>query len=365
MKVLVIPKDNNPYQEKLYSNMPSDATVKYMSNISQERILALVGYLWQLIAFRLRGFQVLHIHWLYCFALPSPRKYQSHVLKIFVMVYLIMFLFLARLLGYKVVYTVHDIVPHEKLTHNDMFATRLFCTLSNSVILLSSDTIQDLKKNTIPLPKYKIIPLGNYIDTYPNSMSREEARTKLKIRPGKFVFLFFGLIRNYKGVDTLLDVFEKIRRAFPEAELVIAGKCLDDEITKVLNLYKGKPGISIYTKHIPDEDVQTYLNAADITVFPFKKITNSTSVLLSFSFSRPSIYPMLGSLKELPDDVGYSYDPAGSEVSEKDALEKAMRKALENRKNLPHLEKAAYKYAKTLSWEKIAEETASLYRGTF
>ncbi len=357
MKVLVLPKDVNPYQEKLYGNMPSEVEVQYIRNQSQERILALLGYLWQLISFRLRGFSILHVHWLYCFALPSPRKLQSNILKTIVMIYVVLFLTLAKILGYRVIYTIHDMVPHEPLTHNDMFVTRLFCMLCNAVVLLSSDTIQELKDNHIPLPAYKIIPLGNYIDTYPNTISRDEARKKLKIGPNKFVFLFFGLIRKYKGVDTVLSAFEKIRKEYPFAELIIAGKSLDDEMTSLIKQYEGKPGITIHTHHIPDEEVQTYLNAADITVFPFKKITNSTSVLLSFSFSRPSIYPQLGSLKELPENMGYSYDPY-----EKDALEKAMREAIENRKNLRKLETASLEYAKTLSWEKIAEETSALYR---
>ncbi len=359
MKVLVLPKDTNPYQEKLYSHMPKDVQVEYIKNLSQERILALLGYMWQLVTYRLKGFSVLHIHWLYCFALPSPRPLQAFILKSVVTVYLFSFLLFARLLGYKVLWTIHNLVPHEALTHNDMFITRLFCALCNAVVLLSSDTIQELKDNHIPLPRYNIIPLGNYTDTYPNTISRDEARKSLKIGSNKFVFLFFGLIRKYKGVDSVLSAFEKIRKEHPSAELIIAGKSLDDEMTAVLEKYKGKPGITIHTHHIPDEEVQTYLNAADITVFPFKKITNSTSVLLSFSFSRPSIYPLLGSLKELPKNVGYSYDPSSPE-----ALEKVMRKALERRNELIHMEKAAYEYAKTLSWEKIAEETHMMYKGT-
>lgn len=354
MKVLVFPYDQNPYIKQLYSYMKKahDLEIRYFpTHMNPNRLVSLVFMPFALVWLRIKGYSVFHLHFLYPFILSSH--------KTFSFVYIILFCFLVRLLGYKFIYTVHDISPHEPQTNNDLFITKFLCYMANHIVVISQQSIVELKKLGINQKNISIIPLGNYISTYPVNTNREEARQKLGLQPKSFVFLFFGLIRQYKGVSELLQAFEELVKEHKDIQLVIAGDVQDFKTGKKIEEFKKNHPQSIFhfNQYIKDEDVQYYFKSADIAVLPFQRVTNSSSVLLPLSLGLPALYPLLGNLKDIPDGIGITYT-----TDNENNLTKAMRKAITNKGSIESLGQNGLKYAQSLKWEDIAEEHYEIYR---
>ena len=90
---------------------------------------------------------------------------------------------------------------------------------------------------------------------------------------------------------------------------MIAGQCPSAETARRIEEAATRAPIEFHDRHIADEEVFTYFRACDVVCLPFKKITTSGSVVLALSFGKPVITPRTGAQCELPDDVGYLYDP--------------------------------------------------------
>jgi len=219
--------------------------------------------------------------------------------------------------------------------------------------------MKDMRINT---KNIHVIPIGSYIDIYDNKISKQQAREKLAIPNNDFVFLYFGLIKKYKGVEELLDTFIKLLKKNKNIMLIIAGSCNDATLFKKLDTYKNKykDKLIINTKFILNDEVQYYFNAANIVVSPFRKVTTTSTPMVALSFSKPVIAPRLGSLLDLPENVGYFYDKTND-----NGLYESMLKAIveKNTSNIKSSE--ALKYVKSLSWEKIATMTDDLYKSLF
>jgi glycosyltransferase involved in cell wall biosynthesis len=218
-----------------------------------------------------------------------------------------------------------------------------------------------MKKMGFNVSKCKIIPHGNYMGIYPNSITKTVARNILNLSKEDFVFLFFGIIREYKGIDDLLIEFSKLVNIYKEnkIKLIIAGECIDIGLQKLIEKYQIslKDILICESEYILDKDVQIFFNACDVVVYPFKKITTSGSVILALSFIKPIVCPRMGGLKELPNNIGFFYNP-----KDKKGLLNCLEKAFANKDNLEGMEKNVLRYVKNLSWDKIAEKTYKIYK---
>ncbi|HSW96465.1 MAG TPA: glycosyltransferase [Candidatus Saccharimonadales bacterium] len=358
-KILVYPKYSNPYQSLLYSEVEKnkDIEIKYFT----DDIVTFGGYVlmavlpFYLLKNRFLGFTIFHLHWV----LFTPLS-QSKVVQSISLLYVLFVILFIKLLGYKLVWTIHNIQPHVTVTANDMLITKFLCKMSNRKIVHSQVTITELKHLHCNTQNCVIIPHGNYIASYENTVTKQEAREYLNIDKNEFVFLFFGEIKIYKGIEDLLKVFSIISSETKHATLIIAGKVSDASVKQVIEQYEFnlKRKLITHLQHIHDKDIQYYMNAANVVVYPFKRITTSGSVLLALSFGTPIIYPMLGVLQEIPASVGFRYaasDDSGLYHSLKEAF-------LSGKETLSLKEKTSYNYANSLSWKKIAAQTVAIYQ---
>ncbi|RJQ35841.1 glycosyltransferase [Candidatus Microgenomates bacterium] len=327
MKVLIFPKDPNPYQELLYSQLRLKIKIKYLANPTKSYALGLILLFPQLLIYRLKGFDIFHLHWVYNFKSPI----NNILFKTIVTIYFLLFLSIIKLLRYKLIWTVHNVLPHDKQFVNDVLARRFLSKLCDAKIVHSESTIDEMKKIKMDTKNVYIIPHGNYIESYENKVNERDAKKYFDYKIDDFVFLFFGRIEKYKGIEDLLEVFKKITKKRKNIKLLIAGKCQDENLKKLLNNYKNKlrNNIKICTKFIENNEVQYYFNCANAIVYPFKEITTSGSVILALSFGKPVICPRIGALKDMPDNLGYFYN----ERDEK-GLYNCMLKAIENKKDL-------------------------------
>jgi len=232
--------------------------------------------------------------------------------------------------------------------------TRVICSLCNVKIIHSEETRHQLEVIHINSVNIKFLPLGGYIEYYPNEISLVEARRKMNIPEGNFVYIFFGRIEPYKGVLDLLETFKDL--SLKDSSLIVAGPCDDQKLKDALKQYENFPDIKIITEYVPDQDIQIFLNSADVVVCPFKYITNSSTVLLAGSFGKAVIAPLIGNIKDLPEEIGLFYNP------QKVSLSDVLGTAYSRRNVMRSKGKTAYDYIKSISWKDIADDLVKIYR---
>lgn len=347
MKILVYPMGADMYQKLLYSelNKYDSVTLFYFRLSFLSFLFTPILFLW----YRLRGARILHIHWV-----SFATKKFGPLSPLFSTINSYVCLAFAKLLGFRIIWTVHNIVPHEQLTLDDKAISRFLSRIASATIAHSRETISQMESIGLSTKNVHIIPIGSYIGSYPDTISRDDARKRLGIADDEFVVLFLGIIRAYKGVPDLLDAMSHATQ--PRVRLVIAGACDDPALRRQITDYQTKHAALFHDGFVDDEELQIYFRAADVTCLPFKTITTSGSALLALSFATPVIAPKIGALKEFPQNVGWLYDP-----DESDALLNALTQAIAQKNHLDSYQKNAYTYASSLSWDKIAVQTKELY----
>jgi len=295
---------------------------------------------------RRKQVRILHLHWISNFyrgRRPYLRllKFASQILT-------------AKILGYRIIWTAHNIMPHQR-THTviDMAGRILITRVADAIISHCDYAKTQIANRYRRKKRVYVIAHGSYIGMYDNLATRREARKKLHIDENTFVFLCFGKLLAYKRVDYLIETF--IRLGDERAILLIAGQGTEKEIQRLNEIRNGDDRIRLDIGFIPDNEVQYYFNAADVLVTPFSEILTSGSILLSLSFGLPVIAPDQGCLTELiGSNKGILYprdDPQG--------LLNAMQSI--QRSNRKKMAQAAYSCAETLDWQKIGRATFDLY----
>lgn len=348
MKVLFIPfdrKGDNPYQ-KLLLNHLQDLGVEVKDGRTY-RIFSLLRS-----TFSHWKPDILHLHWHHPFLLGSNMT--KTIIK---SVSFIAELLILKLIGVKIVWTVHNIISHEKnFEFLELFFTKFLAKLCNKIIVHSPSAKREVVKTYRTRESLiMVIPHGNYIKCYQNVVSKAQAKNKLQLKVEKIVFLYFGLIRPYKGVPELVEAFKKLN--YPQAKLLIVGKPFNNEIAHdILKRCEENENIETFFEFIPDDEIQTYMNAADVVVLPYRDFLTSGAVILAMSFGKPIIGPAIGCMLDILDIKGsIMYNPLETE-----SLLKAMEKALGA--DLKRMGKHNFELAKKFSWEDIARRTYDVNR---
>ena len=249
---------------------------------------------------------IIHLQWVETLCrLAINRKYSWHLL-----VRNLRRLIFLKFQGYQLVWTVHNTLAHEcsspKIEKSFRWFLRYLCS---DIIVMSEYSRQEFARMYRRTKRVHIIPHGNYINSYPNQVSRVDARHKLGIAPQQKVILSCGMVRRYKGIDYLITAFNQLKDS--DVVLLIAGsrRYDPDLCAEIEQAAQRDSRILLRLEFIPDEDMQIYMNACDWVVLPYKKLLNSGSVLLALSFARPVIVPQRGAITELIRDGehGYSY----------------------------------------------------------
>ena len=200
-----------------------------------------------------------------------------------------------------------------------------------------------------------VIPHGNYIGAYPNTADRSEARQRLALPDDASVYLFFGLIRPYKGLEELLPAFVQV--ADPQARLLIAGQSRPRDYAGQLAGNTNDARIHWHPQFVLDDDIQLWMNAADIVVLPYRRITTSGAAMLAWSFGKPVIAPALPAFVEPMQTapfLGILYDPSNLA-----ALQHALQQAREL--DLQAQQPQILDWAGQFNWQHIGQRFAKLY----
>lgn len=255
----------------------------------------------------------------------------------------------ARLAGVRIVWTVHDLRRHDNPRPlRDALITAVTLRLAHALIVHCEEGRRELG----PFAKKAVtIPHGRYTDYYQNRLTRAEARQALGVPQDAFVFLLFGWLRRYKGVEQFLDAFDRLGS---DAHLILAGSVPDASLLHELERRtNGNARITFAPEAVPDERVQLYLNACDVVVLPYQHSFTSGAAILAMSFAKPCIAVRRGC-------IGGMLDEGGAFLYEGDALLDAMQRAL-SAQDVAAM--GAHNHARVTQWDwdRVARETIALY----
>ena len=349
MKVIFIPdyRNVNAYQINLAESISRlNVEINFGGFYGMFAVLKSVKKFWKP--------DILHIHWTNPFTIGRGK-----IMTVIMAGDFIFELLLLKFLGIRVVWTVHNIVNHEeKFSSLELFFNKLIARLCDRLIVHCPSAKKDVMKiYNIEASSIAVISHGNYIDSYENIITSSQAKESLELDITDIVFLNFGQIRPYKGIPELITAFERLNNK--KAKLLIAGKPLNDEVARdILERCKNNKRIKTFFGFIPDDEIQVYMNAADIVVLPYREISTSGAVITAMSFGKTLIAPSAGCIADILDERGcflYRKIQGG--------LLKAMQRALDTDKAiLQSMGKYNLGLAEHLGWNEIAEDTCNVYR---
>lgn len=214
---------------------------------------------------------------------------------------------LARKNGHtRVVSILDNVIPHEKRIADKLFA-RYFIGSADGFIAMSDSVMHDVELFDRKKPK-AFCPHPLY-DHFGEKTGRQEAATHLGLDTGTRYMLFFGFIRDYKGLDLLMHALADKRFDKMNVRLIVAGEFYNNaekyhKLEKELGL---ADKIIWRSDFIADDEVRYYFNAADIIVQPYKSATQSGVTQIAYHFEKPMLVTNVGGLAEIVPDgkVGY------------------------------------------------------------
>jgi glycosyltransferase involved in cell wall biosynthesis len=349
MRILVFPRDPNPYQNLLYGEMQRlGAKITYIGELTPSQTLNLLLLPLETAIRRITGARLIHLHWVFLFTFPGAGRFPA--LRRIAHIWFLTWLWTCHLIGMRIVWTAHNILPHEPVFGDDLSARRALVRASSLVICHSQSTLAELGSLGITARRSAVIQHGPIAPIFSGGPLRIPGSGAEPRR-----FLYFGRVQEYKGVDDLLTAFLAIHDD-ADAHLTVAGKCDDPRLRSRLCALAAKCGarVTLRLDYVPQEEVTQLFAAADVAVLPFRRITTSGSAILAFAYGRPLIVPDLPALADLPDRAVLRY---GGGVSALTVALSSLARA--DHATLAAMSAAAADYVTRTTWRESAEKTMS------
>jgi len=264
--------------------------------------------------------------------------------------------------GIKVIYTAQNILPHEN-GEKYYREYKQICHLVDAVIALSpAQKEKMIKIFELEPDKIYYAPTGIYmLKDDKKVLSQSEARKLLGLENSDKVVLFFGYIREYKGLDTLIKAVGKVHEEIPNLKLIIAGETVED-FRKYNALIKNQ-GIEDKTicrlGYIPLDSINSYFIASDVVVLPYKEESLTAIIFLAYFYDKPVIGTDVLGVAEFIEGgkSGYVVPSANEDAIAEKLKLLLLNDPLQNYMKSYIKEKLKPKY----SWERIASSIKKVY----
>jgi beta-1,4-mannosyltransferase len=284
--------DTNPYQSLLYSAMRehgiAPVPMHAASQFAELPPLAAAGV-----------DTVLHLHWLHVLTREAQTEDQARVLAT---------AFLEQLDGYlglggRLVWTVHNILPHDTPYEAvEAWLAGEIARRSDAIHVLATKTVELVAPHyELPSERVFVVPHPGFARTYPDSISRLDARHELDLDPDELVGAMVGAIRPYKGIDDLLDAWALLDLDRPSRLLIAGMPGAHSAMGPLLERAALDPNVILDARRIDAAEMQVFLRAADFVVLPYRRSLNSSVLLLALTFGLPIVVPVDSGLEELAD----------------------------------------------------------------
>lgn len=327
------------YQARLVGELKALGFSVRATDLSLKRLICL-----------LRGYdcdKLLHVHWPHGLYIGNYWRFPLAIL----------YLACYRLLKRNIVWTVHELEFYEtRYPTLDRIMVYFLTRCARALVVHSNYSANVMRERYRFRGRIAVLRHpGEFGPRTRKTISREAARAELSLPARALVYLFVGYIKPYKGVEDLIEAFSKIP-ADMQCRLVIAGQPLDDETRlRVERLARCDRRVVTHLGFVPEARLPLYMSAADVAVFPFRKIHTSGSLHLAMSYGRPVIAPAIASLPEdVAAEAGVLFD-----ASDPQGLIKAMR-AVHGR-NLEAMGQCAQASLNGRTWSAFAVQHAQLY----
>lgn len=296
----------NPYQDLLYSRFAERGLVpaRLPSLSTLDRLLP---------ALPAGTPSVLHVHWLYRVTAggSSEAEAQANAQQFIAQIDAL------RARGVRLVWTVHNLLPHETDYPEVELELRRFMMRSSDVVHLMAADQEPVLADAygVAANQVVVVPHPSYLGTYPDWMDRAGARAHLGIPEHLRVLATVGQIRPYKGYREFLRALDQVHRTDPDLRWLVAGTIRDEAgWREFASAAATHPAVLCYPSFVPPEEVQYFLRAADAAVFPYVRSLNSGAVALAASFGLPAYVSSDTRLGGLLPELGYRrfdlFDPA-------------------------------------------------------
>lgn len=249
-----------------------------------------------------------------------------------------------------------NVIPHEKHFF-DSILTRYFMAPVDGFLYMSQQVKDELDTFTSKLSVFAPHPV---FSNFGEKVSRDEACRQLNLPDDQQYVLFFGLIRDYKGLDLLLDAWAYLRQGgFTEdKKLIVAGEFYSDKtryLQQIELLHIGED-VLLHNWFIRDEQVKYYFSVADVVVQPYKSATQSGVTQIAYQFETPMIVTNVGGLAEIVPDgqAGYVVEPDVVPIAQ--AIEKIYQNG-----NLHRMAENMVAEKQRFSWDYFARQLERLY----
>lgn len=188
---------------------------------------------------------------------------------------------------------VDNIIPHEKRPGDRLFA-RYFIGACDDFVVMSQSVGEEIQQFADKPVRFAPHPV---YDNYGEPMAKERARQALRLPQTAPVALFFGFIRQYKGLDLFLESLQYT----PHVHALVAGECYEDWsfYQEIINRLGLQERVHVYGDFIPDEQVRVYFSAADLVVQPYRTATQSGISQIACHFEKPVVVTKVGGLPEM------------------------------------------------------------------
>ena len=202
--------------------------------------------------------------------------------------------------GVKVATVVHNAIPHEAKFFDKPLAQRFF--RENDLLVALSEPVAADIRSVCPDARILLKPHPVY-DHFGKGIDKFEARQTLGLDPDLKTLLFFGLIRDYKGLDLLIDALPLLGEGY---QILVAGECygsFDKYQARIAATGLGS-NIKIFNRYIDDAEVPRFFSASDVCVLPYRSATQSGVTAIALHFELPQVATPVGGLAENVEQPG-------------------------------------------------------------
>ncbi|MBN1873000.1 MAG: glycosyltransferase [Anaerolineae bacterium] len=197
------------------------------------------------------------------------------------------------------IFICHNVLPHEtQWWHRGL--TKMVLRWGTGFIVQSDAEKLNLL-NILPQATTVVMPHPVYDMFSDARVSKAVAREQLELALDAPTLLFFGIVREYKGLYDLLIALPQIQAQLPAIKLLVAGEFWDDKVACQTTIQKlGIEGVvRIDDRYIPNDEVSIYFSAADVVVAPYRSVTGSGVVQMARGFGLPVITTLVGGLGDV------------------------------------------------------------------
>lgn len=255
----------------------------------------------------------------------------------------------------KVISILDNIIPHESRIGDRLFS-KYFVGAVDAFIGMSKSVLEDL--NQFTKTKAREFSPHPLFDNFGKAVSKDISADFLNLDKNQKYMLFFGLIRDYKGLDLLLESMKDQLLKEKNIKLLVAGEFYSDSkpYFDLIEKYELKDRVIMHNKFVPDPEVKYYFGIADIIVQPYKTATQSGVTQIAYHFEKAMLVTDVGGLSEIVPHkkVGFVVSPKPEKIAE--ALNEFYDKNLEEQFH-KHILAEKEKYA----WSRMTENIIKLY----